>query len=133
MLGAAVAASGESDFNSNGKSSSIRSTSSAGICVFYGTEKWDENIAWLKKFKKCPDILDTLQKKTASTKKHLKIYQGRAEKNYKNVRAASELENPEEPAQDLALSEETNTNNTTYSRSHSTVFFLPWIFLIKKC
>ncbi|CCD15019.1 unnamed protein product [Trypanosoma congolense IL3000] len=47
-------------------------TFSAGMCVYYGPDKWQENIDWLKQFKTALATLDYVNKQTASIQRIIK-------------------------------------------------------------
>ncbi|CCD13214.1 unnamed protein product [Trypanosoma congolense IL3000] len=133
MLGTAVSDSKNANFNCNGQSSTNR-FSGSGICVFYGDNKREDNIEWLKQFKTGLDIIDKLNNKTASWKNTLHTLKSRAKAIYERVMESSQLEkeDTEEPtqAQRLLSVENATTNNTTRSHSDHGRLILPWTLLI---
>ncbi|CCD17320.1 Variant surface glycoprotein [Trypanosoma congolense IL3000] len=136
MLGTAVSKKGKNDFNCNGKkevSSGGRSISSAsGVCVFYGEQHLEENIAWLKKFKEGLQLIDKLNTETASWQHQLTTLLNRARELYEKVKADSqqEEEKTQEPtqAQDPNPDENENADSTTRSQRHS---LLAWALLLQ--
>ncbi|CCD16592.1 Variant surface glycoprotein [Trypanosoma congolense IL3000] len=131
MLGTAVSAKGNTDFNCNGKSSTYRDTG-AGICVFYGNHHQEENIAWLKKFKEGLQLIDKLNTETASWKSKLTTLLNQARELYEKVKADTQQEqvDMEEPiaAQHPNSDENENADSTTRSMRHS---LLAWALLLQ--
>ncbi|CCD15005.1 Variant surface glycoprotein [Trypanosoma congolense IL3000] len=71
-------------------------TVSAGVCVYYGPEKWQENIDWLKQLKAALVTVDYINNQTASIQriiKKLQMLQDRAEKIYETTKVITEVQN----------------------------------------
>ncbi|CCD15238.1 Variant surface glycoprotein [Trypanosoma congolense IL3000] len=134
MLGTAVSASRDTNFNCNGQKKVIttRDKISSGICVFYGVGKVKEGIIWLKKFKEGLQLIDKLNTETASWQHQLTTLLNRARELYEKVKANTQQE--EEDTEESPLTqhpnpdETENTDSTTRSMRHS---FLAWALLLQ--
>ncbi|CCD15369.1 Variant surface glycoprotein [Trypanosoma congolense IL3000] len=135
MLGTAVSQTGKNDFHCNGKKEVIRSrtsSSGSGVCIFYGNQHQEENIAWLKKFKEGLQLIDKLNTETASWQHQLTTLLNRARELYEKVKADSQLE--EENTDDSPLAqhpnpdENENADSATQSMRHS---LLAWALLLQ--
>ncbi|CCD13230.1 unnamed protein product [Trypanosoma congolense IL3000] len=131
MLGTAVTETEKANFNCNGKASSVRDPGS-GSCIFYGDQKWEENIEWLKQFKTGLEIIDKLNNKTALWKYQLTTLQRRAKTIYEKEKAASQLEK-EDMEEPTAAPHPNSAKNetvdcTTRSHRHSLLELALFLF-----
>ncbi|CCD16064.1 Variant surface glycoprotein [Trypanosoma congolense IL3000] len=133
MLGTAVSKTEKNNFNCNGqKTLTARHSSPSGSCVFYGEQKWEEHIDWLKKFKEGLQLIDKLNTETASWQHQLTTLLNRARGLYEKVKADSQLE--EENTDDSPLAqhpnpdENENADSSTQSQRHS---LLAWALLLQ--
>ncbi|CCD15618.1 Variant surface glycoprotein [Trypanosoma congolense IL3000] len=81
----------------NGKKGNNRDTHTSGICVYYGPNKWEENIDWLKKLKNALASLESVNHQTATIQRdieklHMLLH--RAEQIYETTKVITEMQNP---------------------------------------
>ncbi|CCD12430.1 Variant surface glycoprotein, partial [Trypanosoma congolense IL3000] len=143
MLGTGITVSAGSDFKCDGKEvgregKKSKNVNPGGVCVYYGPDKWEENIEWVRHFQTALNTLESVNNKTATIQRAIEKLQmllNRAEEIYETTQVITEIQKPEGLAAFQNASGDLTVHNATRTRSYShrpNPYFIPaWaLFLI---
>ncbi|CCD17122.1 Variant surface glycoprotein [Trypanosoma congolense IL3000] len=98
MLGTGVGKENSgSDVLCNGRKGGKSGESPGGICVYYGSDKWEDDIDWMKQFNATLTTVDAANDQTATVQRSIQKLQmllHRAEEIYETAKVVSEIQYP---------------------------------------
>ncbi|CCD11730.1 Variant surface glycoprotein [Trypanosoma congolense IL3000] len=126
---------GEKDVISPRRSGGGNTVKSGGVCVYYGPEKWEDNIDWLRKYKTALETTDAINSKTTTIQRKIEKLQmllHYAEKIYETTKVITEIQKPQAVA---AFHNATAKRLTAYNAArryhHLNNFIIPWVLFLR--